>query len=828
MNEQRTTILVIEDEEILRESLVDYLEDRNFRVLSAENGKAGLKILDQEQPSLILTDLRMPEVDGLEVMRRAKEKFPDIPLIVVSGTGNIGDVITALRLGAHDYVLKPIEDMAIILHAVENSLERVRLLRENREYQLNLEHKVAARTLEIEAANEQLRGINQRLRKVVETTRSLSMCQETGDFGLRLLEEFANHMQATGGSIYLVEEAGLRRLHALGSDHSHDFIPFPLPENSVLKHTIEGRSPLLIQDIGEDPRVEPSGWKGYQNGSLLTFPLLNEENGIAGIITLHNKSAPPFINQDKDIGAILAAHSCETLRAVRVMNKLRESEARFRELVELLPEAIFETDLDIRPLFINQRVFEMFGYTQEDLDRNPMGFNIFTPEDRKRAVQNFSRRLAGENIGTQEYTGLRKDGSRFPMLMHAVPLYRDGEVVGSRGIVIDITESKKVEEELHQAQKMESIGRLAGGVAHDFNNMLSVILGRTDMAHSKIDAADPLHADLEEIRKAATRSANLTRQLLAFARKQAVVQQVLELNDTIGGLLTMLKRIIGEDIDLDWQPGENLWLIKIDPSQIDQIIMNLCVNARDAIDNIGKITIKTENTVINDTYRSGRTGFLPGEYVLVTVSDTGHGMDQNILSHIFEPFFTTKEVGKGTGLGLATVYGIVKQNNGLIDVRSEPGQGTSFEIYLPRYASGLETPRKHSAKQPVNVNRLTILLVEDEPPMLDVVTEMLEMMGNTVIAAGTPDQAFALAKMHTGQINLLITDVIMPTMNGRDLAQALLSRYPTLRCLFISGYTEDVIAHHGVMEGDVHFIQKPFSRRDLAAGIEKVFAEEQN
>ena len=406
--------------------------------------------------------------------------------------------------------------------------------------------------------------------------------------------------------------------------------------------------------------------------------------------------------------------------------------------------------------------------------------------------------------------------------------------IGLVHVVRDITEPKQAEEEkarleaqLRQAQKMESVGRLAGGVAHDFNNMLGVILGHAEMALEQVDPAQPLHADLTEIRQAAQRSADLTRQLLAFARKQIIAPKVLDLNETVGSMLNMLKRLIGEDIDLTWQPQADLWPVEVDPSQIDQILANLCVNARDAINGVGKMTIETANGTFDKSYCAKHPGFMPGEYVRLGVRDDGCGMEKETLAQLFEPFFTTKGVGEGTGLGLAMVYGIVKQNNGFTSVYSEPDKGTTLTIYLPRHAAKAEQPRKESPTAPAARGHETILVVEDEPAILKMTTRMLESQGYTVLAASTPGEAIRLAREHTGEIPLLITDVVMPEMNGRDLAKNLLSLYPDLRRLFMSGYTANVIARDGVLDEGVYFIQKPFSRQDLAAKVRDALDSEQ-
>ena len=379
---------------------------------------------------------------------------------------------------------------------------------------------------------------------------------------------------------------------------------------------------------------------------------------------------------------------------------------------------------------------------------------------------------------------------------------------------------------MRQAQKMESVGRLAGGVAHDFNNMLSIILGNTEMAMEGMAPDDRMHDNLSEIFSAARRSADITRQLLAFARKQTIAPKVLDLNRTIKSTLKMLQRLIGEDIDLAWLPDKKVWPVRMDPSQLDQILANLCVNARDAISDVGKITIETGTVTFDSAYCAEHPGFIPGEFILLAVSDDGCGMDQETQANLFEPFFTTKGVDKGTGLGLATVYGIVKQNDGFINVYSEPDQGTTFRIYLPRYLAETESLEKKTSDK-INLDGTeTILLVEDEPSILKMTRVMLERTGYKVLAAGTPGEAMALAREHAGEIHLLMTDVVMPEMNGRDLAKNLLSLYPDLKRLFMSGYTANVIAHHGVLDEGVQFIQKPFSKQDLAIKIREVMGED--
>ena len=457
-------------------------------------------------------------------------------------------------------------------------------------------------------------------------------------------------------------------------------------------------------------------------------------------------------------------------------------------------------------------------------------FNAVHPGDQAVLTSAMQQTLERDALYKPEYRVVKADGS----IRHIAArgrLIRDdsGQPARVLGIVWDVTErtmadaeKEKLKNQLAQSQKLESIGRLAGGVAHDFNNMLTVILGNTEIALVKSAKAVPVRAELNEIVKAAERSTVLTRQLLAFARKQTIAPKVLDLNDTVAGMLKMLKRLIGEDIDLHWAPKPGLWPVRMDPSQLDQVLVNLCVNSRDAIDGVGKLTIEAENTTFDDAYCAVHPGFYKGDFIRLAVSDDGCGMDQDTMTQLFEPFFTTKGAGKGTGLGLATVYGIVKQNNGFINVYSEPGQGTTLTTYFPRHAgsAAVESPVESKAK-PLR-GKEAILVVEDEPDILKLTEQILKLQGYTVIPASTPGEAIRLAGDYAGKIDMVMTDVVMPEMNGRDLAKKLLTVYPHIKCLFTSGYTADVIAHHGVLDADVHFIGKPFSVQDLAAKVREV------
>ena len=541
-------------------------------------------------------------------------------------------------------------------------------------------------------------------------------------------------------------------------------------------------------------------------------------------------SGAPIRNDAGEIvGVVLVFRDRTQERAAR--KALEESEERFRRAISEAPFPAMIHAEDGEVITINAEWTRLTGYRQDELPTIEAWTEKAYGERRgpEREVIDQLYEASG-HTDEGDFEIRCRDDSRRTWTFCSTPLGTDA--AGRRlvmSMALDFTARKQVEAEkeklqsqLFQAQKLESVGRLAGGVAHDFNNMLGVILGYTDMALEQTDPGQPLFDDLQEIHKAAERSAELTRQLLAFARKQIIVPMVIDLNETVEGTIKMLRQLIGEDVDLAWLPGESPVLVKVDPAHIDQILANLCINARDAIADVGKVTIETDAVSFDEAYCADHAGFAPGEYVLLAVSDNGHGMSPETVSQVFEPFFTTKEPGKGTGLGLASVYGAVRQNGGFINVYSEPGQGTTFKIYLPRHEAGTPLQADKATATPTASGSETILLVEDESAVLHMATSMLERLGYVVISADTPGKAIREAHECSGAIDLLMTDVVMPEMNGRDLARNLLSVYPDIKCLFMSGYTADVIAHQSVLDEGVFFIQKPFSFEDLEAKLREV------
>jgi PAS domain S-box-containing protein len=511
---------------------------------------------------------------------------------------------------------------------------------------------------------------------------------------------------------------------------------------------------------------------------------------------------------------------------------LKEKEFLFRESQKAAMVGSYKCNF-ISGTWESTEVLDTIFGIDANYDRSIRGWlDLVYPDDRD-MMDRYLREevISNQKTFSKEYRIIRQNDGEIRWVdgKGKTEFDNDGNLLSLIGTIQDITERKKVEIEkfklesqLQQAQKMESIGSLAGGVAHDFNNKLTVILGYAQLAQMVVGPESKISTHLQEVCKAAESSADLTRQLLAFARQQTIAPKKLDLNETITGMLKMLNRLIGENIHLDWQTKSDLWPINFDPSQIDQILANLCVNARDSISDNGKITIETENSIIDESYATLHPYAVVGDYVKIAVSDNGCGMDRVTIDRIFEPFFTTKEEGKGTGLGLATVFGIVKQNIGFINVYSEPGIGTTFTIYLPRYTGKNEEREPEGAIIPTPRGQETILLVEDELAILNMAAMILTRQGYTVLSANSASEAMHLAQENAGIINLLITDVIMPEMNGKELTHALQSLNPEIKSIFMSGYTADIISQHGVLEEGVNFIQKPFSLPDLSHKVRDV------
>ena len=505
----------------------------------------------------------------------------------------------------------------------------------------------------------------------------------------------------------------------------------------------------------------------------------------------------------------------------RSQEQLRDSEARYRTLVDGVRDVIFALAPDGTVASLNPAFETMTGFHRDEWLSKPFE-QLMHPDDLPLALELLAGALRGESRTFNQFRIRTRKGDYRVAEFSATPQYRDGQLASIFGIGRDVTERLSLEQQLRQAQKMEAVGRLAGGVAHDFNNILTAITGYADLLLEDLGSDDPQRQDVAEIRKAADRAAGLTRQLLAFSRQQVMQAQVLDLNALVADTQSMLGRLLGEDVALATKLDPALGAVRADPGQLEQVLMNLAVNARDAMPNGGKLTIETANAELDESYTREHFPARPGPYVMLAVSDTGTGMSAEVQSHLFEPFFTTKEKGKGTGLGLATVYGIVKQSGGYVWVYTEPGHGTTFKIYLPR-VDAAPAPRVSGVQaSPVEDGTETVLLAEDETAVRAVARHTLQRHGYTVLEAPSAEAALDLAQRHSGPIHLLLTDVVMPGMSGRALALRLSELRPELRVIYMSGYPEEAITRHGVLERGFTYVQKPFTPEGLARKVREV------
>src|SRR5438309_890380 len=533
--------------------------------------------------------------------------------------------------------------------------------------------------------------------------------------------------------------------------------------------------------------------------------------------------------------AVLRALDLRRARAeqARAEEARRQGEERFRALIEHGADAGALVAADGTPVFASHSLagtitsrtpaFETItGWRREEWVGQPFE-RLVHPEDLPLALELLGRGVRGELRPASQFRVRTAKGDYRVGEFSATPQLHDGRLVGILGIGRDVTERVQLEQQLRQAQKMEAVGRLAGGIAHDFNNILTAITGYADLLLEDLGATDPRRQDADEIHKAADRAAGLTRQLLAFSRQQVLQPTVLEVNTLVSDLEKMLRRLLGEDVALSTRLAPTTGRVKADPGQLEQVIMNLAVNARDAMPNGGKLTLETANVDLDGAYAADHYPARAGPFVMLAVSDTGIGMSQETQVHMFEPFFTTKEKGKGTGLGLATVYGIIKQSGGFIWVYSEVGHGTTFKLYLPRVE---ELAERAAAPAPARTRPArgteTVLVVEDEAPVRNVARQVLERHGYTVLEAPSAEAALDIATRYSGTIHLLLTDVVMPGLNGRELASRLVDLRPDARVIFMSGYTDDAVTRHGVLEPGSAYVQKPFTPDAIARRVREV------
>ncbi|PJB32823.1 MAG: hypothetical protein CO109_02520 [Deltaproteobacteria bacterium CG_4_9_14_3_um_filter_65_9] len=805
-----TKVLIVDDQSENRYLLEALVRGFGYEAIVAENGVVALEAARRDPPDIVVSDILMPVMDGFTLCREwmKDERLRRVPFVFYTATyTGSKDRELAMKLGAARFLIKPMEpeEFIGIVRQVLQEHEAGRLVAPP--------GPVEEETVTHHLYNEAL------IRKLEKKSLEMENVRRDQEREIAWRRRVENALRES--------EDRYRDLvdHSTDTIYTHDLEGNVLSANEaapkVTGYSLESLLRMNLRDL-LDPKLR-DGFDAY-------LAEIREKGRAAGVMRILTAAGDTryweFSNTLRTEGVaapIVRGTARDVTDRILAEKALRKSEKQYQKLSTEFHATLDAIPDNITILSPGMTVVWANRATAAELKKEPadlIGCRCYT------LMHNLDRPCEKCPVQRTFGTGKPDDGiipvpDRRVLEVRAIPVMEDGRVVNVIEISRDITEFRRMEEHMRQSHKMEAVGRLAGGVAHDFNNMLNVILGYAEMALARLDPGTPLAGDLEEIRKAGQRSADLTRQLLAFSRKQIAVPKIINLSEVIAEQMNMLGRLVGEDLRIEFVPAGDSWNIRIDPTQLTQILANLAVNARDAVTGVGTITIETSNTTLDEAYCREHDYATPGEYAMFAVSDTGRGMDTAMLGRIFEPFFTTKEVGKGTGLGLATVYGIVKQNGGIVNVYSEPGMGTTFRIYFPREREeskeGVEPE-----KEAVPVGAETVLLVEDEEQILSLATRILEDQGYRVLSARSPEEACRIAERPDGKIDLLLTDVVMPGMNGKELRGRIAALRPGIKTLFMSGYTADAIAHRGVLDEGVAFVQKPFTIRSLAEMVRKV------
>ena len=785
--------------------------------------------IDKESWDLVLSDYSFPQLNFLESLDLVRTRLSEVPLILVSGSIGEEKAVELLKMGVWDFVLK--ESLTRLVPTITRSLKDKEEQRARKT--VETAQKATMELLRLCNLADNLPGLMQELMLYFRKTTG---CEAIG-VRLRDGADFPYYVTLGFSEAFVLAEKCLCSFDQDG-ELIRDYAGHPAMDcmcgNILCNRTDPAQSfftphgsfwsnsttELLASTTDAERQTKTRNrCNGESYESVALIPLRYRDETY-GLFQFNDRERGRFTASDIALYEGLVDYVAIALAKLKSDAALRESNERFRMIFEHSIDAIMLTRTDGSVLAANPEACRVFGMSETEICRAGRA-GLVDGNDPRTSPLLEERTRTGRCRG--EITMIRGDGSRFPADISCA-VFTDQDSSEKTSLIIrDVTERKKLENQLQQSQKMEALGTLAGGIAHDFNNMLNVILGYAELALLRLSPADPSHRHMLEIKKAGERSVALTRQLLAFARKQDLVPRIVSLNEVIVEQLKMLERLIGEDVNIEFHPCAELWNTQIDPSQIDQILANLAVNARDAIAGAGTILIETANTTLNNANIRPDVEGASGEYVLLVFSDTGAGMDRKTQGRIFEPFFTTKGVGKGTGLGLSTVYGIVKQNSGMINVYSEPGMGTTFKVYLPRFA-GEAAPQRKEAKTVSQAGTGTILLVEDDGQILELVRSMLEENGYLVLATSSPQEACTICEQHPGTIDLLITDVIMPLMNGKELQARIVGMKPGIRTLFMSGYTADIIATRGFIAAGLNFISKPFTLQALTQKVREALA----
>ncbi|MBI5115958.1 response regulator [Candidatus Poribacteria bacterium] len=755
-------VLILEDSEsdallVLRELSRGGYEPTWKRV---ETPDAMNSLLQLETWDLIISDYSMPHFNALEALKLLSENELDLPFIVVSGTIGEDVAVEAMRAGAHDYIMK--DNLTRLAPAIGRELREAKVRRQRKR------------------AERKIQQQNEFMTNVLESLTHPFCVINVNDYTI----EMANSAASAGRSV-----RGMRCYHLLhGADRPCHETPCPIAD---VRKT---RRAVVLEHVGHNGDGKSIYYEVHG------YPILDKEGNVIQVIK----------------------HWRDVTERKQAEEALRESEERYRLHFENVADVIYTTDSEFHITSVSPSVVSLLGYTPgEIIGRSIAELNIISPDYIERAYGNTIRVLAGEHSGPTEYEFIAKDGTKRFGEVTGAPLFKDGKVIAVISVARDTTRHRQLEAQLRQAQKLEAVGQLAGGVAHDFNNLLTVILGRVQLALMGLTANSPMYENLSEIQAAGERAADLTRQLLTFSRKQVMQPKNMNLNDTLSGMKKLLRRLIREDIELQIELAADLQNVTMDPGQMEQVIVNLVVNARDAMPEGGRIVIETSNVELDENYAREHAGVKQGNYVLLAVTDTGHGISKEIQARIFEPFFTTKPEGKGTGLGLSTVYGIVKQHGGNVWVYSEEGSGSTFKVYLPAMLEKEEPESQSPERVQMPQGKETILLVEDESSVRTLAAKVLSGLGYTIREAKNGRNAIDLLQNDAAH-DLLITDIVMPEMSGIKLAEDYNHRFPNGKILFISGYADRAVHRDGMLKAGAEMLQKPFTPQKLAQKVREV------
>jgi two-component system cell cycle sensor histidine kinase/response regulator CckA len=785
----------------------------DFETRRVETREAFVAALKDFRPDVILSDYRLPEFDGMQALLLAKEHAPDVPVIITTGSVNEETAVACMRAGAADYVLK--EQLGRLGTAVKSALQARRL------------------RVEKDLADARILRLNRLFRTISEANQLIARgTDETSllEGACRILTSHGGYALAWIGGVS-PETLRVVPIASAGTETGYlDKVEIrcdDTPEGRGPTGTaIREGHPMIIPDIQADSRVSP--WRDLMlhHGlrSDAAFPI-RRGGAVTACLTVYSAEKAFFDGEEVALLEELAndlSFSLDALddreRVRRAAEVLAKSEAYFRSILENSLDVTAVVDANGVVRYASPSVKGTFGFRPEEFVGQPV-FDFIHPDDRTMAKSRLHEVLAAGAPQKAEIRCRHRDGSWRPL---SVLGNRLPDETGMSGVVLnarDLTERLQLEAQFRQAQKMEAVGRLAGGVAHDFNNLLTVIQGYGELLSESL-ADDPENREsVGEIVKAAKRAAALTRQLLAFSRQQVLEMRVLDVGTVVADIERMLKRLIGEDIEVVVVKPATLDCVKADPGQIEQVLLNLAVNARDAMPEGGRLTIELSNVSLDAPLAATNDVIPPGRYVVIAMADTGTGMEAETLGHIFEPFFTTKEKGKGTGLGLATVYGIVRQSGGYVAVDTVPGAGTTFRIYVPR----CDEPTTSGIRRAVGSRHgtETVLLVEDEPAVQALAAAILKRRGYTVLVAGSGSAALDVVVRDPRPIHLMLTDLVMPGMNGRELASRVRAVRPSIKVVFMSGYAADAAPDLAEV-GASGFLPKPFSEKALATKVREV------